>query len=171
MPRVFSLSLPTLSALVGGAVLVAAGPASAQVCQEGAKLIQERQTIIQQLNKAGGKDKKLDPRMACGAFGKLVSNGSAAIKWMDTNKDWCSIPDPFVENFKGDHAKATELRGKACAAAAQVQAMEKKARQAQQEGGPGGGGPGGGGPGAGGAGGMLGGPGLTGSFKLPQGAL
>jgi hypothetical protein len=124
----------------------------------------QRQAIVQQLTALGSK--KIDPRAACPLFGKLVSNGSAAIKWMDTNKDWCSIPDPFVENFKGDHAKATELRGKACAAAAQVQAMEKKARQAQQEGGPGGGG-----PGAGGAGGMLGGPGLTGSFKLPQGAL
>jgi len=88
MPRVFSLSLPTLSALVGGAVLVAAGPASAQVCQEGAKLIQERQTIVQQLNKAGGKEKKLDPRMACSAFGKLVANGEQSLKWLETNKDW-----------------------------------------------------------------------------------
>jgi hypothetical protein len=159
--RPLALRFAMAGALAGIAGL-AATPATAQnaACQEGGKLMNQRQAIVAQLTKLGSK--KIDPRAACPLFGKLVSNGSAAIKWMDTNKDWCSIPDPFVENFKGDHAKATELRGKACAAAAQVQAMEKKARQAQQEGG---------GPGAGGAGGMLGGPGLTGSFKLPQGAL
>jgi hypothetical protein len=159
--RPLALRFAMAGALAGVAGL-AATPATAQnaACQEGGKLMNQRQAIVAQLTKLGSK--KIDPRAACPLFGKLVSNGSAAIKWMDTNKDWCSIPDPFVENFKGDHAKATELRGKACAAAAQVQAMEKKARQAQQEGG---------GPGAGGAGGMLGGPGLTGSFKLPQGAL
>ena len=164
--RPLALRLAFAATLAG----IAATPATAQnaACQEGGKLMNQRQAIVAQLTKLGSK--KIDPRAACPLFGKLVSNGTAAIKWMDTNKDWCSIPDPFVENFKGDHAKATELRGKACAAAAQVQAMEKKARQAQQEGGPGGG-PGSGGPGAGGAGGMLGGPGLTGSFKLPLGAL
>jgi hypothetical protein len=163
--RPLALRFAMAGALAGVAGL-AATPATAQnaACQEGGKLMNQRQAIVAQLTKLGSK--KIDPRAACPLFGKLVSNGTAAIKWMDTNKDWCSIPEPFVENFKGDHAKATELRGKACAAAAQVQAMEKKARQAQQEGGPGGGG-----PGAGGAGGMLGGPGLTGSFKLPQGAL
>ena len=159
--RPLALRVALTSALAGFAG-AAATPATAQnaACQEGGKIMNQRQALVAQLSALG--KKQIDPRTACPLFGKLVSNGSAAIKWMDTNKDWCSIPDPFVENFKGDHAKATELRGKACAAAAQVQAMEKKARQAQQEGG---------GPGAGGAGGMLGGPGLTGSFKLPQGAL
>ncbi len=158
--RPLALRFAMAGALAGVAGL-AATPATAQnaACQEGGKLMNQRQAIVAQLTKLGSK--KIDPRAACPLFGKLVSNGSAAIKWMDTNKDWCSIPDPFVENFKGDHAKATELRSKACAAAAQVQAMEKKARQAQQQEGAG----------ASGAGGTLGGPGLTGSFKLPQGAL
>jgi hypothetical protein len=153
MPRVFSLSLPTLSALAGGAVLVAAGPASAQVCQDGAKLIQERQSIVQQLNKAGGKEKKLDPRMACSAFGKLVANGEQSLKWLETNKDWCQIPDQVEDNLKQEHDKVKEIRGKACQAAAKVEQMQKQARQQQQQGGnPFGGG-------------------LTGQYKIPQGAL
>lgn len=157
--RPLALRVALTSALVGFAGLAAA-PATAQnaACQEGGKIMNQRQAIVAQLSSLG--KNKIDPRAACPLFGKLVSNGAAALKWMEANKDWCAIPDPFVENFKGDHVKATELRSKACAAAAQVQAMEKKARQAQQEGG-----------GAGGAGGTLGGPGLTGSFKLPQGAL
>jgi hypothetical protein len=118
----------------------------------------QRQAIVAQLSSLG--KTKIDPRAACPLFGKLVSNGTAALKWMEANKDWCSIPEPFVENMKGDHAKAAELRSKACTAAAQVSAMEKKARAAQQDS-----------AGGGGAGGTLGGPGLTGSFKLPQGAL
>ena len=157
--RPLALRVALTSALAGFTGL-AATPVTAQnaACQEGGKIMNQRQAIVAQLSSLG--KNKIDPRAACPLFGKLVSNGTAALKWMEANKDWCSIPDPFVENFKGDHAKATELRGKACAAAAQVQAIENKARQAQQEGG-----------GAGGAGGTLGGPGLTGSFKLPQGAL
>jgi hypothetical protein len=153
MPRVSSLPLSILSALTGGAMLVAAGPASAQVCQEGAKLIQERQTIVQQLNKAGGKNKKLDPRVACGAFGKLVANGEQSLKWLETNKDWCQIPDQVAENLNQEHTKVKEIRGQACQAAAKFEQMQKQARQQQQQGGnPFGGG-------------------LTGQYKIPQGAL
>ena len=153
MQRVFSLRLSILPAVACGAMLVAAGPASAQVCQEGAKLIQERQSIVQQINKAGGKDKKLDPRMACGAFGKLVANGEQSLKWLETNKDWCQIPDQVGENLKQEHDKVKEIRGKACQAAAKVEQMQKQAREQQQKGGnPFGGG-------------------LTGEYKIPQGAL
>jgi hypothetical protein len=157
--RPLALRLAFAGALVG----LAGTPATAQnaACQEGGKIMNQRQAIVTQLSSLG--KNKIDPRAACPLFGKLVSNGAAALKWLEANKDWCSIPDGFVENIKGDHAKAGELRGKACAAAAQVKLMENKARQAQQqqqqEGGPSG------------AGGTLGGPGLTGSFKLPQGAL
>ena len=153
MPRMPSSRSLTLALLAGGALAVTGGSASAQVCQEGAKLIQERQSIVQQLNKAGGKDRKLDPRMACGTFGKLLANGEQSLKWLDTNKDWCQIPDQVVENLKQEHTKVKEIRGQACQAAAKLTQMEKQARQQQQQGGnPFGGG-------------------LTGQYKIPQGAL
>ena len=57
------------------------------------------QAIVQQLNKAGGKDRKLDPRMACGTFGKLLANGEQSLKWLETNKDWCQIPDQVVDDL------------------------------------------------------------------------
>lgn len=158
--RPLRLCLAVAGALAAASLASTAAMAQSAACQEGGKLMNQRQAIVAKLSSLG--KNKIDPRAACPLFGQLVSNGSAAIKWLEANKDWCSIPDGFVENIKGDHAKAADLRTKACAAAAQVQALEKKARQAQQEGGS---------PGAGGAGGMLGGPGLTGSFKLPQGAL
>ena len=154
MPRISPLPLPAFALLAGGALLAATAPASAQVCQEGAKLIGERQTIIQQLNKAGGKDKKLDPRMACGAFGKLVNNGEQSLKWLETNKDWCQIPDEVSQNLKQEHEKVKDIRAKACQAAAKFEQMQKQARQQQQQQG--------GNPFAGG---------LTGQYKIPQGAL
>ena len=153
MPRMPWPRSLVLAACAGAALAATAGPASAQVCQEGAKYIQERQTIIQQLNKSGGKDRKLDPRMACGAFGKLLANGEQSLKWLDANKDWCQIPEQVVENLKQEHTKVKEIRGQACQAAAKLTQMEKQARQQQQQGGnPFGGG-------------------LTGQYKIPQGAL
>lgn len=151
---IFPRAAVVLATLAAGLVLAGAAPAQAQSssCEQGGKLLTERKNIIQQINKLG---KKLDASSACAAFGKLVNNGSAAVKWIEANKDWCSIPDTFLQGMKSDHEKATSLRTKACHAAAQQAAMQKKARQAQQ----------------GAGGGLLGGPGLTGEYKIPQGAL
>jgi hypothetical protein len=134
----------TLAGLAAGFACLAASPALAQAstCQEIGKKLQ-----------ALGKAKKgMDPKSACSLFGDLVTNGTTAVKWLEANKDWCQIPDPVVENIKQDHARAVDLRGKACKAAAQQAAMEKKAKE-------------------GGSSGLLGGDGLTGSYRMPQGAL
>lgn len=149
-------SLHALFGLAAAAFMLTAAPAVAQssICQEGAKLLSERQSLVQQLNKSAGKDKKLDPRMACGAFGKLNTNGESILKWMETNKDWCQIPDQAVQTMRDDQGKIKDLRGQACNAAAKLAQMEKQARQQQQQqsGNPFGGG-------------------LTGQYTMPKGAL
>jgi hypothetical protein len=156
-----ALLLALQAAALGAATLVsgfAASPAAAQAssCQDAQKFMGERQTLTQQFQKAAGKDKKIDPRSACSIFGKLVKNGETGLKWLETNKDWCQVPDQFAQNFKQEHEKITKLRGEACDAAAKMAAMEKQARQAakqaQQGRNPFGGG-------------------LTGEYKIPQGAL
>jgi hypothetical protein len=133
---------------------LAAAPAAAQSasCQEFAKTVTDRQQIIAKLQSMSAKNKQMDPKAACSMFGSLVNNGTGALKWLDANKEWCQIPDQFVESFKTDHTRALDFRGKACKAASQQAIMEKKAKE-------------------GGSSGLLGGDGLTGSFKLPQGAL
>ncbi|WP_246505343.1 hypothetical protein [Microvirga antarctica] len=149
------------AALVAAGVLVAA-PAFAQSsdCQEAQKFLGERQSLIQQINKlgGGGKKKTVDPRAACGIFTKLVNNGSAGVKWIAANKDWCQVPDQFATNFSDDHKRAVEMKGKACDAAAKMAQMEKQAREGAKSGG-------------GGGGGLLGGGGLTGTYSMPKGAL
>ena len=98
----------------------------------------------------------MTPQEACALFGKLQSNGAEGLKWITANKEWCSIPDSFAEGFKADHLKVSGIRTKICSVAAQATKMEAQARTQAQNGA---------------TSGLLGGPGLTGSFKLPQGAL
>ena len=142
-----------------GGVVALAGPAAAQgaACTDLQKTLVERQKLIGQAN-AGANNKKLkmSAQQACGLFTKLQANGQSGMKFIEANKDWCSIPESFTEGFKADHEKVSGMRSKICGAAAQQAVMEKKMRaQAAQNQGSG----------------LLGGPGLSDSFKVPQGAL
>jgi hypothetical protein len=158
MSRAAPLRFLLAAGLAAAGMSVASAPAFAQsnVCQEAQKFLGERQSLIQQINKLGGKEKKVDPRAACGILGKLVANGETGVKWLDANKDWCQVPEQFATNFKEDHDRSKEMRAQACKVAAQANELEKKAKQAQQQqqqrANPFGGG-------------------LTGEYKIPQGAL
>ena len=161
MPR-RRLALAGFAALAGLALAGLTGamtPAEAQssTCQQLGPYMMERKSLVEAVQKLGGKDKKMDPKAACAAFGKLAANGTTMLKWAEANKDWCQVPDQFVEGMKTDHEKVMKIRGQACGVAAKQAEMEKKARSGQ--GGPGG------------AGGLLGGGGLEGTYKIPQGAL
>ncbi|GJE01776.1 hypothetical protein GMJLKIPL_3712 [Methylobacterium isbiliense] len=147
-------------ALLAGSLLAAGfgGGARAQSadCAEIQKTLLERKEIVAKVNASSQAKNRMTPAQACSMFTKLQANGATGLKWITANKDWCSIPDSFAEGFKADHTKVTGLRSKICNAAQQQAVMEKRAReQAQNNSG----------------GGLLGGPGLSGSYKLPQGAL
>ena len=145
-------------AVIAGAFAAAAAatPAAAQGagCMDVQKILLERKGLVERISATGSK-KKMDAQEACGLFGKLVANGTAAVKWLDANKQWCQVPDEFDKGVRADHNRAVSIKGKACAAASQQAAMQKRAKE------------GGGGDGSG----LLGGGGLSGSFKIPQGAL
>jgi hypothetical protein len=114
-------------------------------------MLVQRKAIGDRISAATKGKKQIDARMACTSFGSLVSNGQTVIKWVEANKDWCQIPDAFLEGIKADHARAVTIRGQACGAVAKQAQMEKKAREA--------------------GGGLLGGGGLSGAMRMPQGAL
>jgi hypothetical protein len=151
---------PTLMAALAAVGIFASAPAFAQssACQDGQKILLERQDLIKQVSKltGDGKKKQIDPRAACTVFGKLVTNGDAGMKWMTTNKDWCQVPDQVLENFQQDHKRAQTFKSQACDAAAKMAAAEKRAKQQAQQQQQGGG--------------RLGG-GLTGTLSVPKGAL
>lgn len=114
--------------------------------------LNERKALVAKANAASQSKQKMTPAQACSLFGKLYANGVAGIKWISSNKEWCSIPDSFSTGFKADNDKVGGIKTKVCGMASQVTKMEAQARE-------------------GGGGGLLGGPGLSGSFKMPQGAL
>jgi len=128
-------TLKLAAALAG---LGLAEPALAQVpsgCENLQKLIQERQSIVQQLNSSSKAKRKMTPQQACSAFGRLVGNGNALIKFATSNQDWCQIPPTFVDGMKADNQKAVSFQGTACNAVKQQAAMQRRAQQqAQQQG-------------------------------------
>lgn len=146
-----ALAFPTM-------LFASASRASAQAsnCADVQKHVNERKAIVARIQAlTSGKKKQVDPKDACALFGRLVVNGNATLKWAEANKDWCGVPDSFVEGMKADHGRAMTLKGQACGAAAKQAEMMRKARQQAQQGG----------------GGLLGGPGVFGEYKIPQGAL
>jgi hypothetical protein len=155
-----AFALPAVSA----ALLTASGalaPAAAQqnVCQQLGPLMQRQQQLIQSINAMGRKN--VNPATACQRFGALAANGARIVAFIDTNKEWCQIPDDFAANAKSGQAQALRVRGQACNAAAQRTKMEAQARaQAQRQQQQAGGNP------FGGTDGFTGG-----AWRVPQGAL
>jgi hypothetical protein len=142
------------------ALLAAASDASAQSagCGDIQKHVDQRKAIVARIQAmSGGKKKQIDPKDACALFGQLVVNGTTTLKWAEANRDWCGVPDSFLTGMKADHDRAIGLKTQACGVAAKQAEMIRRARQQAQQGG--------------GGGGLLGGPGLSGEFKIPQGAL
>jgi hypothetical protein len=157
------LSLATFLTLLAWSFQAIPTLAQASGCQDGQKLLADRQAIVARINKLGRKN--VNPADACRLFGALANNGSAAVKWAQTNKDWCQIPDPFVAGLKADHTRSLTLRTQACKAAQQQAVMAKRAKESQASGNAQSG------SGQNGGGGMLGGGGVTGEYRIPQGAL
>lgn len=124
-----------LGLAIGLAVLSlpAAGPAFAQAsgCEKAQTFSSERQGIVARLNASSKAKRKMTPQEACSVLGKLVSNGNSFIAWANANKDWCQIPDQFVEGLTADNANANKIRGQACNAVKQQAVMMERARAAQ----------------------------------------
>jgi hypothetical protein len=159
MVRMVRSTLAVLAGgLLGAMVLGTAAQAQTADCTTIQKTLTERKDIVAKINAVSKTKNKMTPAQACSIFTRLQANGAEGMKWLTANKDWCSVPDSFVDGFKADHTRVSSLRTKVCGAAQQQAVLEKRAREQAQNGG-------------GGGGGLLGGPGLTGSFKLPQGAL
>jgi hypothetical protein len=151
-------TIATAAGAIAGILLIGTSAfAQTAECGEIQKTLQARKDLVAKANSATNSKKKMTPQEACALFGKLQANGAEGVKWIAANKEWCSIPDSFAEGFKTDHVKVSGIRTKICSVAAQATKMEAQARAQAQNGG--------------GGGGLLGGPGLTGSFKMPQGAL
>jgi hypothetical protein len=60
------------------------------------------------------------PKDLCGAVSRFVVAEAAALKFLETNKTWCGIPDQAVAGAKANHEKTVKFRDVVCNQPAQV---------------------------------------------------
>ncbi len=118
------------------ALLPVATPALADCQEDMGKIMAERQTLINSLNKLSGGGKQLEPTAACPKLRGLAAQDGKLVTFLEKNKDWCNIPDNFVDNAKAGRDKSASFAAKACKVAAQMEKM--KSQQAAGGGGMGG---------------------------------
>ena len=133
-PRLRWLPIVSMFALVG-----ASAPAFADCQEDIGKIMKERLDLIAQLNKLntgkGGKG-QLDPTAACPKLRTLAAVEGRLVSYLEKNKDWCNVPDQFLENAKTGRGKSVAFAGKACAVAAQVEKMKRQQAQGGGAGAP-----------------------------------
>jgi hypothetical protein len=94
-----------------------AAPASCQ--NDFQKLTGDRQAAIERINSFN--KKRPTAQVACAAFNNLSGVEARFIKWMNENKDWCQIPEDFINQLKGANGATLKARGQVCTAARREQ--------------------------------------------------
>jgi hypothetical protein len=124
--------------LVAGVFLLLLGAGSgarAQSCNDDIAAIgKKRNTEIEALSaisKAHGN--KLDPIAACPHLRAMTKIEADMLAYLTKNKDWCNVPDDFINNFKSNAEKTSKMAGQACQ-------LAEKMKKMQESGGFGGGG-------------------------------
>lgn len=95
-----------------------------------AGLSQKRQGFIDKLNVLSKASKgKLDPEKSCPALRGLVAAEGALLKYLEANKNWCSVPDSAVDGLKAAAGKSQTFATQACNIAMQVKKQQQQAAQ------------------------------------------
>jgi hypothetical protein len=97
-------------------------------CQKGGELFKARIAWIEKIQ--GLPRKKTDPVTACSLFNNLSSANAKVLAWAKANKDWCSIEDQQIAGLEAESTNVSNIRGKACAAAAQFSKLKNEAERA-----------------------------------------
>ena len=115
--------------------LAAVSPAKASECnQDIGNLTQQRQAVIEQLNKVAKASPKgqLDPVAACPKLRALAAIEQKLSAYLTKNKDWCMVPDSAITNIDASAKHSRTIAGQACKVAEQI----KKGQEAGAAAGP-----------------------------------
>lgn len=109
-------------------LLAGASGARAQSCNDDLGAFgKKRNSEIEALNaisKSHGN--KLDPVAACPHLRSMQSIEAKMLAYLVKNKEWCNIPDEFLQNFKNNSGRTGTMAGQACALAAKVKQMQSQ---------------------------------------------
>ena len=132
-------SLRVLTLAAGAFVVLSSAPALADCQTDIQGYMKRRDAIIAQLKGLQkGPKKQLDPGAACPKFRSLSSVMSETVAYFEKNKEWCQIPDAFIDGAKQQRAQFSKTAGQACGVAAKIEQMKKQAAQQAAQGGMGG---------------------------------
>ena len=110
------------TALALGVSIAAIGTASAQMTQAPSPcdgFVSLRNDAQQKANAISVAQKRhATPKELCAVVSRFVLAEGAALKFLETNKTWCGIPDEAVAGAKENHAKTMKFREMVCNAQA-----------------------------------------------------
>lgn len=69
---------------------------------------------------AAAEKRHATPKELCTLVSRFAVAEGAALKFLETNKTWCGIPEAAVSGAKANHQKTLKFRDMACNATAQV---------------------------------------------------
>ena len=134
LPQLRKVSLPAIVATLGLSLL---GPtmsnAMPESCNDFQKVVAPRVALIEKLN--GFKKRKPTAAEACKIMNNLSAADKKIIEWMETNKDWCQVPDEQITQLKQASEQSNGFKGKACSAAAAQAKQIEQLKRAQAQGG------------------------------------
>jgi len=109
MKRSLALALAVAFLLVGGRMAAAQSPAQ---CNDFLKLRADAEQKGMALRKAS--ERKADRKEICTLVTGFYGAESAVVKFLETNKTWCGIPDEAIKQAKIGHERTGKFRTAAC---------------------------------------------------------
>ena len=109
MKRSLAVALALAAVLMGGRMAGAQGPPQ---CNEFLTLRAEAQQKGEKIRKAG--ERKADRKEICALVTSFYASEAAMVKFLETNKTWCGIPDDAIKQAKMGHEKTAKFRTAAC---------------------------------------------------------
>ena len=104
-----ALALALAVAPMGGQMAAAQGPPQ---CNDFLKLRAEAEQKGLAIKKAG--ERKADRKEMCTLVTSFYTSETAMVKFLETNKTWCGIPDDAIKQAKLGHERTAKFRTAAC---------------------------------------------------------
>ncbi len=109
MTRSLAMALALLALLAGTRLASAQAP---QQCDSFLKLKNDAEKKAAAVRVAG--EHKAERKTICTLITRFYTAEAAVVKFLETNKTWCGIPEEAIKNAKASHERTLKFRVAAC---------------------------------------------------------